>query len=475
MTAGRDSSARRWRFAARTIGFVGLWTVALGPALASAQAEPVVLTLTDALSLAEGGNPALRRALNQADLNPTESRTLWFNDLLPRANLTLFNTAFTGNLQRRAFDNFNNPIEDPTADWNYFSRTTHALQLTWEIQGPSLFQSHRRQSLTNADRELAYVEARSSLDVEVQRLYLDALEQLQLLDFEEELIGARETDLDVAQRLFQLAGRTRVDVLNAELEVERQTLTRQQQSASYERALLALRTALGLEDDRAITVSEEPLPLFDPVDLDVTGLISRAIDGNASVARSDLAVRSAALGVSEQRANWWPAVSVGVDVFRRAYEPQTQALFDPSVGSDLEGQFSISFSLPVLNNLFTQRLDQQRASIELNNQRETDRETRLELEATIRGALLELENQWASYEITERAAVIAGEAVRLAREEYRLGSRTFEDLRSAFQQEADTRRTVITARHSFVDALLSLEEAVGAPIRPTTASGVGGR
>ena len=40
----------------------------------------------------------------------------------------------------------------------------------------------------------------------------------------------------------------------------------------------------------------------------------------------------------------------------------------------------------------------------------------------------------------------------------------FEDLRSAFDQEAGTRRQVISARHSFVDALLSLEEAVGTRI-----------
>ena len=36
--------------------------------------------------------------------------------------------------------------------------------------------------------------------------------------------------------------------------------------------------------------------------------------------------------------------------------------------------------------------------------------------------------------------------------------------RSSFDQEAETRRQVIQARHSFVDALLSLEEAVGASL-----------
>ena len=83
----------------------------------------------------------------------------------------------------------------------------------------------------------------------------------------------------------------------------------------------------------------------------------------------------------------------------------------------------------------------------------------------IRGSLLELGNQWASAQLSERSREIAQEALALAREEYRLGTRSFEELRAAFQQEADTRRQVITARHAFVDALLTLEEAVGASVR----------
>ena len=58
--------------------------------------------------------------------------------------------------------------------------------------------------------------------------------------------------------------------------------------------------------------------------------------------------------------------------------------------------------------------------------------------------------------MAERAREIAQEALRLAREEYRISTRTFEDLRTSFDSEATTRRQVITARHSFVDALLPL-------------------
>ena len=48
---------------------------------------------------------------------------------------------------------------------------------------------------------------------------------------------------------------------------------------------------------------------------------------------------------------------------------------------------------------------------------------------------------------------------------------TFEDLRQSIDAEAETRRQVIRSRYSFVDALLSLEEAVGAPVAGLAAVG----
>jgi outer membrane protein len=442
--------------------------VAALPVLAarsSAQEAPLRLTLDQALGVAAGSNPALRRATTSAGLNSTEMRTLWIDQLLPSVNLRLFETAFTGNLTRQAIDNFGNPIANPDADWNYFSRTTNRLDLTWTFQGPSLFQSHRRQRLVNQDRDLSIALARTDAQVLVQKSYLDALEQRELLRAEEELIDSRRIDLDVAQRLFSIGVKTRVDVLNAELDIEQQTLAHQQQEASYRRALLALRTAMGLDDGRDLDIVDETLPIFDPVDFNADDLISRALEVNPTLQRSEVAIRTAEVGLSEQKRAWWPQITTGVSFFRQAFAAGGEALFDPSISGSTESNFYVGFSLPILNGFFQQSTDQQRAAVDLSNQRETDRQTRLELEETIRGALLDLDNQWTSYRLSERSNVIAEEALRLAREEYRLGTRTFEDLRASVEQEATTRRQIITARHLFVDALLALEEAVGSSVR----------
>lgn len=436
----------------------------------SAQDGPV-LTLARALEIAEARNPAFRQADNNVQLNRTEMRTTWLDQILPRANLTLFNTAFYGNITRRATDNFGNPIANPDADWVYFSSTRQSLDLNWRIQGASLLQAFRRQRLTNRERDMARTGALTELDVSVRRLFTDALEQRDLMRAEEELVVAREVDYEVAERLFSLAMRTRVDVLNAELAIEQQALALQQQRARFQQAKLTLRTELGDDELGDFTLADEPLPIFDPSGLDPDALVRRAHDVNPQLRQREVAVQSAQLGVAENRNSWWPTVDLGMQVSRVAQTQETDALFDASFDEDLDSNFYIQLSVPMFNSFAQNRQSMHRAEVELDNALEADREARLQIEGTVRGAVLELSNQWESLRLAERSAEIAQEALRLAREEYRIGTRTFEDLRQSIDQEADTRRQVIQARHQFVDALLSLEEAVGAEIRPPSTGG----
>ncbi len=443
-----------------------VWSLAM-PVSSGAQAvDTLRLTLATALDIAEGNNPAYRQARNITELNAAEMRATWFDQLLPRASLSLFSTGFTGNLQRIGVDPLGNPIANPSAEWNYFSNTSQSLNLSWNIQGRSLVQDHRRQTLTNQGREVAEERALTDLQFAVQRLYVDALEQRDLTRVERELVDARNIDLDVAERMFSLALRTRVDVLNAELAVEQQELALRQQQAAFDRARLALRTQLGRDESVPISLADEPLPLFDPSGLDADALVENGLRVNPEIRQSRVTVRSSSLGVSQANNAWWPSISMGLEVYRRAQRRNTASLFEVGIDEPLDSRFYMQFSIPMFNNYFQNRLSQEQASVQLENDREAARETRLRIEETVRGALLELENQWESLRLVERSLAIAEEALRLAREEYRIGTRSFEDLRSSFEQEAGARRQVITGRHAFVDALLSLEEAVGARVRP---------
>ena len=179
-----------------------------------------------------------------------------------------------------------------------------------------------------------------------------------------------------------------------------------------------------------------------------------------------VAVRAAEVGVDETGGSWWPRLDAGINVYKRAQLPNTHALFDPAFDQGLESNFFIRVSLPLFNSFFEDREAHAQARVQLQNEIETRRETRLDVERTVRGAILVLDNEWASLGIAERSSEIAQEALRLAQERYRLGTGSFEELRTSARNEADTRSLEITARHAFVEALLDLEQAVGGPVRP---------
>jgi outer membrane protein len=295
-------------------------------------------------------------------------------------------------------------------------------------------------------------------------MYAYAMEQRDLLKAEQDLVAARELDKDVADRLFSLALKTRVDVLNADLNIQKQTLAVQQQQTAYEKALLALRTQLGDDDLGPVRLADEPLTIFDPSRLDADALVKHALAVNPDLRQAQLGVDQQRQAVGESHSLWWPTLSFFWNVGRTAQTQEAHALFDMTWNEPLDSRFGAQISFPMFNSFFQNRQRQVQASIDLANLREDERQSRLNLEEKVRGALLELENQFQSLQTNQQAAQIAQEALRLAREEYRIGTRTFTELRTAINDEADSRRQVIRARYSFVDALFTLEDAVGARV-----------
>ncbi|MDH5760105.1 MAG: TolC family protein [Gemmatimonadota bacterium] len=449
---------------ARLFLFLCLLPGSRGTRVAAQDTSARTLSLAEALALAEASSPTYRQADNDVSLNGVEMRATWLESLLPNADLTLFSTGFTGNRTLRATDDFGNPVERPESDWVYFSSTQQGLNLSWTLRGTSLFTTFRGQKLTNLGRVVARDRTLATVRIAVRRRYMAALREQALMRAEQGFVEARRLDLEVAQRLFSLAMKTRVDVLNAELDVQQQELALRQQESAFERAKLALRTELGDESLVSFDLQEVPLSVFDPGVLDGDRLVRTALEENPGLEESRIRVDAAQVGVSEARASWWPVLQMGMNVSRTAQTRGRDALFDVSFDEGLESRFIIQLAFPLFNDFFRNRQEDRRASVALDNRMEEDRAMRLRTRETVRSALLELSNQYRTLQLAERSAEIAAEALRLAREEYRIGTRTFAELRLSFDQDAATRRQVIQAQYDFVDAFLSLEEAVGVAV-----------
>ena len=223
---------------------------------------------------------------------------------------------------------------------------------------------------------------------------------------------------------------------------------------------------LGQNDSPAVRPAAADTPLFDPATLDAEALVARAMEGSASVRQVAAALRSSDLAVKESRGSYWPTLNVSLSVGRFVQAPQAESLFQlGGFGNELFSQFRVGLSLPFFDDVFGNRLAITRAEVERKNQRDALRQVRLEVERAARSALMTLRERWESVQIAERSVAIAGEALELAREEYRLGGRTFEQLQLSIRSEADSRRQLIQDRYGFVAALVDLEGAVGGPVR----------
>ena len=170
--------------------------------------------------------------------------------------------------------------------------------------------------------------------------------------------------------------------------------------------------------------------------------------------------------MKESRGSYWPTLNVSLSVGRFVQGPQAESLFKlGGFGNELFSQFRVRLSLPFFDDVFGNRLAITRAEVERENQRDTFRQVRLEVQRAALAGLMTLRDRWESVQIAERSVAIAAEALALAREEYRLGGRTFEQLQPSIRRQAESRRRLIQERYGFVAALVDLEWAVGGPVR----------
>lgn len=440
----------------------GCVLAALFAAAPLAAQAPRVLSLEEALELARRNNPLLRQAMNELERTPAGMRAAW-GAFLPRLDLGMGTNV---NLNRRlqAEDNFGNPIVNPNVEWVTASRSSQDISARL-----SLFEGGRRFHERGAERARGIARERR-VEAEmtatwgrVATSFYETVRQSDLLGLEMAILEGKRLDLESTTRLFELAVGSRVDVLAAELEVQRQERAVRQAENNHAKAVLALRAEIVAPDmDEFTTRGTVPEP-FDPVALDEVALIGMALERSPLILQNRAEVDVSRASLSAVRSARLPTISLTTAFFQSGYGQEYAATFQPFSTDSRYASASLSLSVPVFTGFSAER-DIADAQVQLANAEEGVRQTRLEIERDVRSRLIDLRGAWDSYRLAERSSQIAEERLRLAREGYRLTTVTFSDLQLAIEGAANERRTAIDARYEFVAARIELEQVVGGPL-----------
>ena len=459
----------RWSGVVAVVGML-VWGGGRG---AVAQEKPgdegvTVLTLQEALTRATQFNSSYRQALNQLELQSHPQRQWWAN-FLPTLDL-FYSTNY--NVDRRpswvGLDG--TPIQNPEPQTIRRSSSVHEAQIRFNLlNGGQRFHEFKR---TRAEVRRSRVGAERELNAtlaEVQRLYLAAQQKQAQLAVEEALLADREVEFGEEQKRFELLAIERSALLGAQLDLEGQRVAVRTARGELDKALLALRTAIGDPGLGAVEIEPQPPAPFDPSTLDLAELVARAGRESPRVASAEAEVAVQQAILNSEKAWRWPTISLNTNVGGSTNGQDRTELFGFDTDTDrfrFDANVAVSFAIPIADALpifdgFQKSYNVASAVMTLRNAEATFQQTMLQLDESIQSRYVDLDTAWANVRQQARAREVATERLALVREQYLLATKTIDALRTAIRDEATERRNEVNRRFEFATALLSLHEEVG--------------
>ena len=476
----------------------------------NAQIVPLELTLEEAVRLARQGNPDFQTWRNDADVADWSVRSA-YGDLVPGANLSS-SLSWQGKGEQTFGSLTTTQLGFGNQPSYYFS--SYFAGLTYSLDAAKLFRPGREKAARNATSAwIGQTEANLVRDVTI--FYLDVLRQAEELRLAEQELERARFNLRLAEGQLEVGTATPRDVRQAEVSVGRAEVNLLQAEFAVSNARLALLVILGADLDEEFT-AVSTFEVLEP-ELAEAQLVAMALERNPGLIAERATETVAERDVRIARSAYYPSLSVsaGLSGFTReaasadfmVQQAQTSAfgqqqqcaalnqvlvrLADPLPTQDCSAfaltsaqeqaildqnnvfpfdftkqppSASLTLSVPVFQGL-SRQLQLEAAQADREDARHRIRGAELDLRAQIASSLAAVRTAFETERIEQRNQAVAGEQLRLATEQYRVGSASFLDLVEAETVKAQADRERIAAIYTYHDLLATLEALVGARLR----------
>jgi outer membrane protein len=437
---------------------IALALFAYSAGAANAQQTAGTLTLTEAQRIAREHNPAFQRTANDLESAESSIRSAW-GAFLPSLSTSMSfsaggSTAVTGQ------DDFGRPVELPEPRSFKSSSANQGISTGLTLfDGGATWRNLQAQRVLYEGTDAAIAGAGLQLDAQVAREYYQTLRAVNNIALEEQLLASARDRLTRTEELLRLAARNRGDVLGAREDVllAEQNVARAKSEA--DRARIVLATTLGLDANAPITLDTVMPAAFDPANLNIDQLVSRAVTANPAVRQRESAARAAHLRRQAAGARRLPRISASAG-YSRSMGLSSYRAFGELNPQNSGYSFGVSVSLPLFSQFSTVDAISQASAAALDAEHDL-RGARLAAERDVRSAAIELSNAYQSLQLAEQRAGLARERQELALEQYRLGAIDFTSLQNIIDRTAGAERAALDARFGFITARVNLEERLG--------------
>jgi len=488
----------------RSVRIAVLVLSAAAPLALGAQAR-TTLSLDEALEIARRNNPQYQQSLTGRTRAQAGTRAAW-GALLPSADAGLGASFREGRSQFFGGVAFGATSDIVSSSWNLSANSRISL---------NTFNNIRR---ANASLDAADADVNSALfllQATVTQQYLFALQTQARSALQDTLVIQQRLLLQLAQARAGVGLATSLDVKRAEVGLGQQEVAALRAQNTGEVARLQLFQQLGVPLPEGIILSSQLV--VSAANFQLNDLLTQARRDNPALRAVQAREQVAVAGVRSARGEYTPTLSFAASVgaftqqqttvdgtiaqaqagalFSRANCFTTDSLrvgagmssiaaqcgaiaFTPEQAAAIRANnatfpfdftrqpynLSMNISLPLFDGLGRETRLQEANAFRADAQYSVRRQE-LALTADVTSAFVSLQAARRTIELQSRNAATAREALQLAEELYRVGSRTFVDLTTARAEFERAETDRIDSVYEFHRAYAALENAVGRTLR----------
>jgi outer membrane protein len=292
--------------------------------------------------------------------------------------------------------------------------------------------------------------------LEVKLRYYDVLKSIELLKVAEEALRASEQELRRIEAMEEIGSASRAEVYQQKVRVGEYKLSLIDAQNALSTAKAELNYTLGIDVNTDLNLEEDILEVTD-VDVNFEALVNKALNNRVDYKAAQQNVNSAKAGVTIQRSEYYPSVSLQADYswFDVEFPQSSRALkeFD---------NYSISLNMGMtLFQGFKTRARVHSAKASLIKAEAEMEQTKRQVMMDVKTAVLNLQKAAENVEVTQENLISAEEDYRLASERYRVGSGTLLEQMNAESSLSSAKANRIEALYDYQYYVAALELAVG--------------
>jgi outer membrane protein len=306
--------------------------------------------------------------------------------------------------------------------------------------------------LLRSERESRLSASELSIVDQVRRAYIDALRQQQLLSAAESQAENRREQLRLAQARHSVGSVTRIDVLQAQVDLKDQELVIIQRSNGLEQARMQLNRLMGGTLDADFEVVDQ----FDveQLELNLNSMIEQAIASHPDIAALEYQIGQQHNNLWMGRLSYLPTLSTSLNYSRSEDGLELIPNLDKGRGLSLRLSWNIWDSFQRHNN-------NRRLEIQLNNLNYDLVAAKMDLEQNVRAFWLDVQRLYEQHLALSESRDLRNQSLELEQERYRLGAASLLDLRQAQTDFSQAEVNFINSKYEFHTSLSNLSESVG--------------